>query len=54
MINMSYFTCWEDLSAWLWQVAVINAALPPWKEALTFNYRCWGGPGQQEIRDKTD
>lgn len=54
MINMSYFTCREDLSAWLYQVEVINAALQPWTEALRFNYRCWGAPGQQEIRDKTD
>lgn len=54
MINMSYFTCWEDLSAWFCQVAVINAAPLPWTEALTFNYRCWGAPGQQEIKQRRD
>lgn len=50
MINMSYFTCWEDLSAQLSQVAVINAVPLPWTEAFTFNYRCGEAPGQQEIK----
>lgn len=29
MINMSYFTFWEDLLAWLYQVEVINAGCSP-------------------------
>lgn len=34
----------------LCQVAVINAAVLPWTEALTFNYSCWGASQQQEIK----
>lgn len=38
----------------LCQVAVINAVLLPWPEALTFNYSCWGAPRQQEIKQRQD